>query len=89
MKSEICVPTAALAMPGEGEGQATPPAMGDSVDFSGTATVSRIEGEEAYLQVETVNGQPVKQDTAQEENMDQEEAALRRDAQKSDGPQVY
>ena len=53
--AEICIPVAALALPGEnGEVQ---PAEGDEVDVTGTAIVHRIAGGKAYLQIKTINGE--------------------------------
>jgi len=87
MKTEISVPSTALAIPGEAEGQSTPPAMGDSVDFSGTGKVTRSEGDKTYLEIETINGQPI--EATEEKSMDDEEAEMRKEAQMSDGPSVY
>lgn len=56
--SEICVPLGSLAEGGEGE-SAVPPAVGDTVDINAIGTVSRVEGEQAYVALQSVNGQPV------------------------------
>lgn len=86
--SEVCVPVAALALPSEQEGQNTAPSPGDTVDISGTGKVTRVEGDKAYVALETVNGQPVETDAAAPKSLDDEEDELRRAAGKS-GPQVY
>jgi hypothetical protein len=79
--SEFTVPLAALALPGETEGQSTPPAEGDVVDFSGTAKVLRIDGEQAVLAPETINGEPVASAGAPED-LDADEAELGAQARK-------
>lgn len=89
MKNEISVPTAALSLPGEGEGQSTPPAVGDSVEFNGTAKVARTDGDKTVLTIETINGEPVTPDAPAEPDMDDAEDEMRRDAVKADGPSVY
>lgn len=50
---EHCVPAAALAVDG------TPPAAGDDVEYTVRGKVTRLEGDKAYVQAETVNGEPV------------------------------
>lgn len=86
---EFTVPLAALALPGEQEGQTTAPAMGDSVDFSGTAKVIRIEGEQAVLTPETINGQPIAAATNKPEDLDEDEAALEGEARTASRSQIY
>lgn len=86
--SEICVPVSALALPGDKDGQTTAPAVGDTVDISGTAKVIRIEGDKAYLQPDTINGAAVEQ-TADNKSLDDEEGELRADAQKSEQTAIY
>lgn len=56
--SEVCIPLAILSMEGE-DAKTVAPAVGDPVDFTATGTVSRVEGPNAYLTLETVNGEPV------------------------------
>lgn len=64
MKNEICVPLAALSEGGE-TGESIAPEMGDNVPISGgSATVTRIEGDKAYLTVNEINGQQVVADEA-------------------------
>lgn len=53
--TEICVPTAALAMPDEQE-QMTNPEPGDTVTLQVEAKVLRVEGDMAYVQPSSVNG---------------------------------
>lgn len=74
--SEICVPVSALALPGEKDGQNTAPAIGDTVDLTGTAKVTRIEGDKAYLQPTEINGAAV-ESAAMPEDLDDEEKSLR------------
>lgn len=69
MKTEICVPAAALADAGE-SGEGVAPAVGDSVDFTGRGTVTRAEGGNLYVQLAEVNGQPVGGDMAGEPDSD-------------------
>lgn len=58
MGREQCVPVEALAMPDEAE-KMTPPEVGDRVSYTVEGKVSRIEGPNAYVTVETVNGEPL------------------------------
>lgn len=62
--SEVCIPLASLSMQGE-DAKTVAPDVGDPVEFTATGTVSRVEGSNAYLTLETVNGEPV--DTGAEE----------------------
>jgi hypothetical protein len=80
--SELCVPLAALKLPGEAGEVA--PGVGDEVDISATATVARIEGDKAWLTLATVNGEPVEAGARKPESLDDEESAMRADAEKSD-----
>lgn len=57
--TELCVPTSALAMPDE-QDQMTEPSPGDAVTLQVEAKVSRVEGEMAYVTVQTVNGVEMK-----------------------------
>lgn len=58
--SEICVPLDSLTMgSGEDSSSTVAPEVGDPVDFSATGTVSRVEGGNAYLTLESVNGKPL------------------------------
>lgn len=58
---EDSVSLAALAMPNEGE-QLETPQIGDRVSYQVEGTISRIEGDRAFVAKEAVNGQPVDQD---------------------------
>jgi hypothetical protein len=58
--SEVCVPIGSLSIDGE------TPQVGDTVDFAIEARVTRIDGEDAYVTPEKVNGQEVTQDAASE-----------------------
>ncbi len=50
---EICAPLDAFSIGG------TPPAEGDAVEFKVKGTVTRVNGDNAYVEPEEVNGQPV------------------------------
>ena len=56
--NEQCVPLMALAMPEEGDQMASPE-VGDVVTYTVEGKVTRIEGDMAYVEPETVNGKPV------------------------------
>lgn len=60
-KMEDCVSLQALAMPDEGERLETP-AVGDRVSYQVEGTITRIEGDKAYIAKEAVNGQPEEPD---------------------------
>jgi hypothetical protein len=91
--SEICVPVSALALPGENEGSNTAPAVGDTVDISGTAKVTRIEGDKAYLAPDTINGAAVQSGQAKKkdepEDLDAAEKAMRDEASQSEKNALY
>lgn len=81
--SEIAVPVAALALPGAA-GDVSP-AVGDEVDISGTAAVSRIEGDKAFLTIKTINGETVAaMPDKKPKNLDDEEADMRAEAGETD-----
>jgi hypothetical protein len=56
--TEDCVPLSALGMPDEQE-QMQAPEVGDKVQFTIEGTVNRIEGDQAFVARESINGQPV------------------------------
>lgn len=58
MKTEICIPASVLAIP-DGEASQAMPEMGEPVEFTAGGTVSRIEGDKAYIMVDTANGEPL------------------------------
>lgn len=60
---EDCVPLEALEMPGEDE-QMNQPAVGDPVSYHVEGKVTRIEGQNAYVKRETVNGKPLDAEAA-------------------------
>ncbi len=62
---EDCVPLAALAATDESNSVETP-VVGDRVSYSVDGTISRIEGDQAYITKESVNGQEIKADSAPE-----------------------
>jgi hypothetical protein len=56
----IQVPIKAIAEPGE-DGNPIAPEQGDVVDIGGvTAKVARVKGEDAILDVQSINGEPVR-----------------------------
>ena len=55
---EDCVPLTALASPGEDE-MMTNPSEGDLVQYQKEGKVTRIEGDNAYVKVNSVNGKPM------------------------------
>lgn len=70
--SEVCVPLSALASPGEDD-QLQTPAVGDRAQFQSEGKISRIEGDNAYVTVESVNGKPVtKEDEATHDTPEQD-----------------
>jgi len=76
--AEDCVPLAALGMPDADNGdQMANPEVGDKVSYQSEGTISRIEGEKAYVKRESVNGEPVAEaedhDQAAEDQADQGE----------------
>lgn len=60
---EVCVPLASLAQPDDQE-QLQTPAAGDVVSVQVDATLTRIEGENAYLKPTAVNGKPLEAEAA-------------------------
>lgn len=62
-QEDICVPVGALAM---GEDGSTPQ-QGDTGSAQVDFTVSRVEGDNAYLTIDKVNGEPVMDEGADEE----------------------
>lgn len=88
-QSEICLPLKALGLPSEGGGDVAP-AVGDEVDISGTARVTRIDGENAYLSPSTINGESVSSSApAKAKSLDEEETEMRADAGKADQARLY
>ena len=82
---EDCVPVSALSQPGEDE-QMNPPSVGDLVQFQKEGTVTRIEGDKAYVKVNSVNGKPLTMEDAKtkdtpEMNSNREFAQLQEEAQ--------
>ncbi len=61
--NEVCLPASSLVA-GDNEGMETP-AVGDPVDFTATGTVSRLEGDNAYITLESVNGDPIASESAE------------------------
>jgi hypothetical protein len=85
---EFPVSLQSLALPGEGGDVA--PAVGDEVDISGTAAVSRVEGDKAFLTLKTVNGEAIESAAPKKpQTLDDEESELRADATKADQARLY
>ena len=85
--AEDCVPLSALAMPDSENGdQMASPEVGDKVTYSIDGTVTRIEGSNAYVKRDSVNGEPVDEKADSEDAGDQSSessdgSALRDEAQ--------
>lgn len=75
MTNEDCVSLSALAVPGEDE-QMESPAVGDKVQYTTEGTITRVEGDQAYVKREAVNGEPVKDVAPQEPAMPAEESDM-------------
>lgn len=72
---EVAVPLKSLAQPDDKE-QVQTPAEGDAVNFTVDATVTRIEGETAFVKVSAVNGNPLEEEAAEPApDMDLQEGA--------------
>lgn len=56
--SEVCVPASALAVADEKD-QPQAPVVGDKGTAQVDFTVNRVEGDQAYIRVDAVNGQAV------------------------------
>jgi hypothetical protein len=63
MGPQIRVPLKSLAMPGEDD-HMNNPEIGDTVEFHGQGKVSGIEGDNALVSLDTVNGDPVTAEAA-------------------------
>lgn len=61
--SEVCVPISSLQRPGEDE-QMMNPSEGDVVSLYAEGKVTRIEGDNAYIKVDSVNGKPLDAEAA-------------------------
>ncbi len=84
--SEMCVPLAALAMPGDDQTM-NKPAEGDPVEFRVEGKVTRIDGDNAYVMPDSINGQPAKAedpDKPKPDDADQEFAQLKDMASQQD-----
>jgi hypothetical protein len=86
---EVPVPLESLAMPGEDD-KLNNPEVGDPVQLMAEGTVSRIEGQTAYVKIKSVNGKPVGEegakvtDTPEDTDGDNEFNQLRSEAQSMD-----
>ncbi len=61
---EVCIPSASLAI--EGDESSVPPAVGDDVEFKASGKVTRVEGDKTYIAVDSVNGNPITDEEANE-----------------------
>ena len=66
---ELCVPIKAVAVPDENE-SAVAPEVGDEVNFSGSAKVTRVEGGNVYLTPTEINGEKLEGAPETEEEPD-------------------
>ncbi len=86
-EGELCLPVSFLAQPDDNEAMQTP-AEGDTVSIQVDATVTRIEGDNAYIQPKAVNGNELKaqdEGTPDAESQDASEGSgLRQEAQQMD-----
>jgi len=78
--NEQCVPVAALQQPDDSE-QLVTPEVGDAVSYTVEGKISRIEGDKAYVTVETANGKPIADEAEKEPNADDGYAALQQEAE--------
>jgi hypothetical protein len=84
---EDCVPLDALAMPDESE-QMENPSVGDKVQYTVEGTLSRIEGDNAYVTKTAVNGQKVEGKKSTEPEPPDDMGALEQEAKSmSETPQ--
>lgn len=67
--SEVCIPLKALAQPDD-QDQVQTPAVGDSVNFSTDGTITRIDGDNAYVKASAVNGVPLDDGSDEVQNPD-------------------
>lgn len=79
--SELPVPLSSLAQPDDTE-QMQSPAQGDTITFTVEATISRIDGETAYVKPSSINGNPLDESADETQNPDEAEGAgLRQEAE--------
>lgn len=55
---ELCISKAAVAPDGPA------PAVGDPITMEVSGTVSRVEGDQYYIQADTANGEPIMDESA-------------------------
>jgi len=78
--NEQRVPVAALQQPDDSEALVTPE-VGDMVSYTVEGRISRIEGDAAFVTVESANGQPIQETGAGPEAPGDGLAALEQEAQ--------
>jgi hypothetical protein len=74
---KIKVPLNSLSV-SEASGKPITPEVGDKIDFTGTAKIDRVSGEEAFLTVESVNGAPVDAEMGDEGGESEDEGGMMR-----------
>ena len=78
--NEQCVPVAALQQADDAD-QLVTPEVGDVVSYTVEGKISRIEGDKAYVTVETANGKPVADEQNETPDGDEGLAALQQEAE--------
>lgn len=74
MNRKLCVSTPSISMTGEeGASDMTPPAVGDMVTFEGEARVAEVRDGVTYLEVQTVNGEPLPDESGMQQELGEEE----------------
>ncbi len=81
---EQCVPLASLAQPDDTEQMQTPVA-GDSGTMQVDYTISRVEGENAYIKATAINGNPISEKT---EELPESPEAMGASLKESTGGQI-
>ncbi len=69
--NEICIPSTSLEVGDDADKAA--PEVGDSVDFAASGKVTRVEGGKTYMELATINGEPIKAPTPPEGPLSEEE----------------
>lgn len=78
--NEQCVPVAALQQPDDSDELVTPE-IGDVVSYTVEGKISRIEGDKAYVTVETANGKPMADEQPEQTADESGLAALQQEAE--------
>ena len=86
---EQCLPLSMLAQPDE-QDQMQTPSVGDTGSMTVDYTVTRIEGDNAYVKPTAVNGQPIPEEARQPTPEDEDQAegdSLRNEAEQMGQPE--